>query len=1305
MSQATPSSTALWSANSFAELHAIARAEGRHEGLKAPLEQLSEHGCPEDLVELLAGFDPETVEELLTDRRLAKHLRHHLLTPAGFKALFQALKQLLGGAAPEVALAGTPVHAIPRSAEALRSWAKESGIPDAIYAPLRVIEPLLDGKAKERLRQVNPRALVGDALLRREHDFHYDDRRSQQMRFFEPAAEQWLLSEAREAREVAAQEEKAAPRSPLAEADAALAPLVEKWLELRGSLRRKVAPTRPELVRQEALRLSLNPLAMEYRDPRPCMDRSGNELARVVLPLERWRDQPLNPRCDCAVEGICRHMLAAVDAMLAWVHSPGGDNRAQMRSALLAPPWGLTLQLLRRMGEQLQEGQQQAPTEQRLIWQLTAAQYGDRLKPVLLRAAKRGGGWVKGKSVRLEQLIEGHPAATEEDRRVAQTLTASSYDRHGALAVVAVRQLARSHKLYGTDFSTPLQVVEAEAELLCRETPNGFELEVGAGGAPLDHHLYALLPGQAALVLDDQRKTCFIIQASPKVLAAAQVLRQRGSTFPKEAGETIADELEAAGLPAALPPALLGERLVPVSAPEVFLTPLDGLAFEVELRVRPLAGGLPFPVSQGLPVVRGKVDGRRAFAARDFDQERVLAQDVWSKLALPDAGEGEWRCVVEGEVALALLRTLEALSAEGLPVQWPSRRPAFTRPARTKDLRMAVREGRDWFGLTGTLEVDGREVALAQLLEAARQKRRFVPVAENHFVELSKELLEQLAPVAPMVFDGKQGQEVSLAAAATLQQLAGELESFEVAPSFASLAEKMRAAGASAAEVPDELKAQLRPYQVDGFRWLSRVASWGAGACLADDMGLGKTLQALALLVERRALGPALVVAPTSVCFNWESEAKKFAPCLRVIRYHHVDRATALQALGPGDVLITSYGLLANDAEAFGKQQFSTLVLDEAHAVKNAGTRRARAARELSADFKLALSGTPIENHLGELWSLYRVLLPGLFGSEELFRTRFWGPIEREKDADRRKALAGMLAPFLLRRTKAEVAGELPPRTEISVPVALSAAERKLYDQARLAILAELQSGTGPGGQDRRFQVLAGMTKLRLLACHPRLHDEAWTGPASKLARLLELVEELREEGHRALVFSQFTKHLSIVREALVERGVKFQYLDGETPEAERRRRVEAFQAGDGELFLISLKAGGVGLNLTGADNVIHLDPWWNPAVEDQATDRAHRIGQTKPVTVYRLITLGTLEEAILSLHAEKRQLVSGVLEGSAVAAKLPVEELAKLLEASAKADDEVSEEPPRELTPEPETLEAAPLPARPRRQRRVTSL
>ena len=404
------------------------------------------------------------------------------------------------------------------------------------------------------------------------------------------------------------------------------------------------------------------------------------------------------------------------------------------------------------------------------------------------------------------------------------------------------------------------------------------------------------------------------------------------------------------------------------------------------------------------------------------------------------------------------------------------------------------------------------------------------------------------------------------------------------------------------------------------------------------------------------------------MCPNWAAEIARFAPtltshCLAAAS----DRAGLVVGLGRRDVLVCSYGLLHQAADLLAGRAWQMVVLDEAQAIKNADTKRAQASLQLQAGFRLALTGTPVENYLDELWSLFNFVNPGLLGSRQGFQKRFSGPIERDRDSHARQALRALIRPFLLRRTKAAVLSELPPRTEQTVIVEMNEAERAFYEALRqraLESIAGLDASGDAAGGKRKIHILAEITRLRRACCNPALIDAAAGVPSGKLEAFLDLVEDLVRNRHKALVFSQFVGHLGLVRQALDARGIRYEYLDGSTPSAERERRVAAFQAGGAELFLISLRAGGTGLNLTAADYVVHLDPWWSPAVEDQASDRAHRIGQERPVTIYRLIMQDSIEERILRLHSDKRDLASELLEGGEASARLSEEALLDLIRA-----------------------------------------
>ena len=440
---------------------------------------------------------------------------------------------------------------------------------------------------------------------------------------------------------------------------------------------------------------------------------------------------------------------------------------------------------------------------------------------------------------------------------------------------------------------------------------------------------------------------------------------------------------------------------------------------------------------------------------------------------------------------------------------------------------------------------------------------------------------------------------------------------------------------------------------------MSRLAYWGAGACLADDMGLGKTLQAITLMQSRASQGPSLVLMPTSLLHNWQSELSRFAPALtvKILNQQGTDREQLINDADAGDVVLSTYGLLVTEGELLCQRTWSTVVLDEAHAIKNRDTQTSKAAMQLRANFRLMLTGTPLQNHLSEIWNLFQFANPGLLGSFQQFTDRFIIPIEREHNQERQWLLRRLLSPFLLRRTKDDVLNELPEKTEITLRVELSNEEQALYDNLRQQAIANLEEGSKSA-----LQTLAEITRLRQAACHPRLINENLQVPSSKTAAFLRLIEELRQSGHRALVFSQFTSHLALIREALDKQEIPYLYLDGSTTPSERNRLVRQFQMGDEPLFLISLKAGGLGLNLTAADYVIHLDPWWNPAIEDQASDRAHRIGQERPVTVYRLIAAGTIEEKIIRLHQNKRSMADALLQNADMFAQISADEVIRLL-------------------------------------------
>ena len=977
--------------------------------------------------------------------------------------------------------------------------------------------------------------------------------------------------------------------------------------------------------------------------------------------------------CTCPSDA-CVHALRAVDFALNMVANEAAADdamRTKLLDAITQQPWQRALAAIARVASVRADRAEDAL----LWWCIDDGDFGVRIRPYLQRRGKRGH-YLKPKRASVGSVDQAH-FANSTDRQVHGLLGAMrSSGGHRDLEfdpiVGAALELLVGHPRVCLDDSLgeACEVTIAPLSVAVVEAPDGLRFRASAGDLTFDRREFHRVLDEHVVddfivLLDPPARRVRLVRLTQEAVDLISTVHDFDVPIPEAGHSAIVralPQLEVFG-PVELP-ASIGGRQVPCRDEVVLvLTSSVECPLAADVRVRPIAdAALLNPGDGPRRVVADTPDRELVFALRALDSEPSLASDRVARVLPGRTIDEHWRLTVD-DIDDALDAIAALRGSDAVTCLWPDGGIEVVGRATPDRLAVAVRDRGDWFGLEGGLEVDGHRVSIALLLVAAREGRRYVKVDDKRFVALESSLAKRLQNVERGTYDGKHGVELTPGGIAALDELAGDVATFDASERWSNLVARIQDASDLQPDVPASLQADLRPYQVDGYRWLARLAAWGAGAILADDMGLGKTLQALALLLARAGDGPALVMAPTSVTFNWMREAAKFAPSLRMISYRGSDRAGRLEGLAPGDVLVVSYALALRDAEAIAAVHWSTLVADEAQAFKNAATKRARAIARFEADVRLALTGTPMENHLGELWAIFRVVFPGLLGSWERFRDKYAKPIERDRDRDRAKDLSALIRPFVLRRKKSEVAADLPSRTDVRVDVTLSSKERDLYDDVRLAAVAELEGLELDAARPQaRFTVLAAMTRLRQLACHPKLRDGASTVPSSKLARLLDLLRELHEEGQQTLVFSQFTKHLGLVRDALEAIGLSYLYLDGATPAASRGEIVDRFQGGEAAVFLISLKAGGTGLNLTAAENVVHLDPWWNPAVEDQATDRAHRIGQTKPVTVYRLVTLGTIEEAILGLHAQKRALVSDVLEGTDHAQSLSTAELAALI-------------------------------------------
>lgn len=910
--------------------------------------------------------------------------------------------------------------------------------------------------------------------------------------------------------------------------------------------------------------------------------------------------------------------------------------------------------------------------ETRLAWMVQEWSGGYEVHPVEQKRSATGT-WSSGRAVALRRLVEQQRevgfltardlAACASIRRCAHSGWGSAdceYTIDSEAALIALR--GHPAVFFADRPDLPIEVTVEAPSLTATSTPSGCRIAI----TPiLDRRpiLFRREGPQHLRIIKAQEVHQKLLEILGKGLEVPESGRDAAvKTLSQLAGVVAIEsdlELSAGGLP----------RIAADCTPHVLLTP-HGQTLRVRFAVRPLGAlGPAYPPGVGATSVLGIRDGIRVHANRDLDAERGrVAETVaaCSSLEGTDTGAGEY-LLSSPEAALSLLVELQDLG-ESVVIEWPKGK-AIRPPVRVNldQLRMTLRSSGDWFTVSGELQVDeGLVIELRALLDAVHAAPgAFVPIGEERLLALTEALRQRVRALDALCTRRKDALRLHALAPVVAPELGEGLAAFRSDGVWKKRLERALEATQLEAAVPATLQAELRPYQVEGFRWLASLAHAGAGACLADDMGLGKTLEALAVALVLAREGPILVVAPTSVCFSWIEQASRFAPALRAHAFGPGDREVMLRSAGPFDLIVCSYGLLLQESERLKGVRWSMVVMDEAQAIKNPETQRAAAAMSLDAGFRLAMTGTPIENRLDELWSLFAFINPGLLGSLDWFRQRFAVPIESQGRKDCARDLKRVIGPFLLRRTKGQVLQDLPPRTEIVRNVELDDFERATYEALRRAAVERVESLPDKPGQGH-ITVLAELMKLRRACCHARLVVPEAPPLSSKLVALGEILDELRANHHRALVFSQFVDHLAIVREYVSGRGMSCQYLDGSTPSAERKRAVTAFQDGHGELFLISLKAGGTGLNLTAADYVIHMDPWWNPAVEDQASDRAHRIGQTRPVTVYRLVTTSTVEDKILALHARKRELAERLLAGTDAAARISLDELVGLLRVDA---------------------------------------
>jgi superfamily II DNA or RNA helicase len=949
------------------------------------------------------------------------------------------------------------------------------------------------------------------------------------------------------------------------------------------------------------------------------------------------------------------------------------NSASRSLADLISPQaaWELCLNALVSLGQTQSPAATQAESAQRLVWFVTFMAGGCLLQP-REQIINTKGDWSRGRPIALKRLkdeLDDFAYLTPQDRRVCSFIKSHTYGWGKTEYRFTERAIAMlvGHPLVFWEESPTIRVdvVKGEPELRVKKDKQG----------QLSLQLFPEFKETKDLAVIKETPTRLkVVEITTEHRRIAEILgKQNRLTVPTNAEEQVLNAINAVSrlvtVQSDIGGGLDGAETVPANAkPHLHLLPA-GSGLKVVMLVQPFGQDGPYyrPGVGGETVI-AEIADKRLQTHRDLHDEQQKAEAAiaaCSTLTNYSEEDGEWR-IEEPEACLELLLDLQALG-DAIIVEWPKgEKLRVRRQSSVGDFRLKIQQENEWFLAEGALEVDSSLVLdMRQLLQLLNQTpSRFLPLGDGQFLALTHEFRKRLDELR--AFSEQQGQGVRVHPLATvaMDDWLNEVGELEVDPQWQAHLQRIKEVQTLDPVSPSTLQAELRDYQLDGFRWLARLAQWGVGACLADDMGLGKTLQSLALILTRASEGPTLIVAPTSVCMNWVAEAERFAPTLNAIQFGGGDRQQCLNMLQPFDLVVCSYGLLQQDdvAEMLSQVYWQTIVLDEAQWIKNIATKRSQAAMNLQGGFKLITTGTPIENHLGELWNLFRFINPGLLGSLERFNQTFAIPIERQGDRPARARLKKLIQPFVLRRTKAQVLEELPPRTEITLHVDLSAEEIAFYEALRRESLARLSESDAPPGQ-KQLQILAAIMRLRRTCCNVRLVMPNLSIPSSKLQLFGEVLSELLDNSHKALVFSQFVDHLHIIRDYLDEQQISYQYLDGSTPVTQRQKRVNAFQAGEGDVFLISLKAGGTGLNLTAADYVIHMDPWWNPAVEDQASDRAYRMGQQRPVTIYRLVAKNTIEEKIVELHRHKRDLADSLLEGAEMGSRISTDELLQLIQ------------------------------------------
>lgn len=942
----------------------------------------------------------------------------------------------------------------------------------------------------------------------------------------------------------------------------------------------------------------------------------------------------------------------------------GPDAKARMKSLFGGQPLISTVRKKQSWEVALNDiAQKVKPSTKNVEKRIAYYIDGKSLTAVMEQSRSEDGEWHDSKLLSLSRMaIEGCDSMDGTDMLIASKLDGTVSD--GQIDVLVPLLVGTERLVYGNPDSgdfLPVNITEEKPYLEFNGVKSSIEVssnaernssgEVKRHTVRKDSRLHYTLITTNAFQRDIIRK---LLQVGTFPMSALIGLRKTIESLNGiiDVRENIFD---ISMLPAILSKGILSVRVSPER--NDFVVNVAAVAME--------NGSARFAPAEGEDTVYDEADGLTHCITRDMEQEyknyKELHDFLEEKLNAEVVCYASYRIHAVG----GLLQLLSFVydNQDRYFMEWPEGRPLKLKGVvQENDIDILVASGKNWFEVEGKVAIGGKHYTLDELIKmcCSSDIEGFVKLSDDEYVRMSEKLKRHLAKMESLQMSSGGHRRVSKY---QIGPLAAMLEGFNchTDSGYTQLLVKTKTAYELTPDVPAAVNAQLRGYQIEGFRWMCRLDAWGAGACLADDMGLGKTLQALAFLAYKADSGASLVVAPKSVVLNWESEAKRFTPELNVFVLNNLkNRSAVINKAKANDIVVCTYGLLVTESEAITQKQWNVVCLDEAHQIKNKQTQVSHVAMEILSSSRLILTGTPLQNNLSELWNLFQFINPGLLGTWMHFRSNF---IIQDLDNEHKMVLKDMTQPFILRRTKKDVLTDLPEKLLHTHYVEMTDDEFKVYEEMRRQ--AEVKFKKYKTREERREAKTLDLTffselmKLRLAACSMRLVYNNWKAQSSKVIALLEILNNIASDpDNNIIIFSQFTSYLEMIKVELKKQGRQFLYLDGQTPLDKRQEIVGQFQDGKCRLFLSSLKAGGLGINLTTANYVILLDPWWNPAIENQAMDRAHRIGQKRVVTVIRLISSQTIEEKILQLHETKQTLSDDILDGTAETYKLTYEDV-----------------------------------------------